>query len=60
MKTIYILILFLLFSPLLHAQDVVPQNPKKVAPNDTIVPGKGTRETQIKKIDSVKVKLLSD
>ncbi|MCX6268321.1 MAG: DUF3943 domain-containing protein, partial [Bacteroidetes bacterium] len=35
-------------------------NPKKVAPNDTIVPGKGTRENQIKKIDEVKVKLLSD
>ena len=60
MKTSYILILLLLISPLLHAQDVVPQNPKKIAPNDTIVPGKGTRENQIKKIDSVKVKLLSD
>jgi hypothetical protein len=39
---------------------VKPQNPKKVAPNDTIIPGKGTREDQIKKIDDVKVKMLSD
>jgi hypothetical protein len=31
-----------------------------VAPNDTIVPGKGSREAQMDKIDAVKIKLLSD
>jgi hypothetical protein len=60
MKTAYILVLLLLCSMFLNGQEVAPQNPKKVAPNDTIVPGKGTREKQIEKIDSVKVKLLSD
>jgi len=60
MKTYYLLFLFLLSSVFLHGQEVVPQDPKKVAPTDTIVPGKGTREEQIKKIDSVKVEKLSD
>jgi hypothetical protein len=50
----------MVLSALLNAQDVPPQNPKKVAPNDTIVPGKGTRENQLEKIEAVKVKLLSD
>ncbi len=60
MKTIHILAVFLLFSSGVFAQEVVPQNPKKVAPNDTIVPGKGSRENQLKKIEDVKIKLLSD
>ena len=60
MKTIYFLVLLILASPVLFGQKVVRQNSRKVAPNDTIVPGKGSRENQIKKIDSVKVKLLSD
>ena len=60
MRTAFIICLFLLTSNYLHAQTVAPQNPKKVAPNDTIVPGKGTRETQIRKIDEAKVRYLSD
>ena len=60
MKTAFIYILLLLSSTVMHGQEVAPQNPVKVAPNDTIVPGKGSREKQIEKIDSVKVKLLSD
>ncbi len=59
-KAVFIVLVLLSFSLFLKGQDVAPQNPKKVAPNDTIVPGKGTREIQIKKIDSVKVKKLSD
>jgi len=50
----------ILFSPFLYGQDVPRQNPKKVAPNDTIVPGKVSREKQLEKIEEVKVKLLSD
>ena len=60
MKTIYILAFFLFISPFTYGQDVPKQNPRKVAPNDTIVPGKGTRENQLKKIEDVKVKTLSD
>ena len=60
MKTAYIFAILILFSPFLFGQDVAPQNSQKVAPNDTIVPGKGDRKKQIEKIDSVKVKLLSD
>jgi hypothetical protein len=60
MKTVYIFTFLLLSAPFLYGQNVKRQNPKKVAPNDTIVPGKGTREDQIKKIDSVKVVKLSD
>ncbi|MCX6305953.1 MAG: DUF3943 domain-containing protein [Bacteroidetes bacterium] len=60
MKTACAFIFLLIFSQLLYAQDVPRQNPKKVAPNDTIVPGKGTPEKQIEKINAVKVKLLSD
>jgi len=55
-----VLLITILASGILYGQEVAPQNPRKVAPNDTIVPGKGTRESQIKKIDAVKVKLLSD
>jgi hypothetical protein len=58
-KTLLIVCLFLA-ATFLCGQEVPPQNPRKVAPNDTIVPGKGTREDQIKKIDEVKVKKLSD
>jgi hypothetical protein len=60
MKPAYLLTFFLLFSPFLFGQEVTPQNPRKVAPNDTIVPGKGGREKQIEKIKEVKVKELSD
>jgi len=59
-KTTIILAFALLFSIFLCGQEVAPQNPQKVAPNDTIVSGKVTREDQIKKIDLVKVKMLSD
>jgi hypothetical protein len=60
MKTACLIALLLLSNLLIQGQDVVPQNPRKVAPSDTIVPGKGTRENQIKEIDKVKVKKLSD
>jgi hypothetical protein len=60
MKTAIIQLFYLFFSVFLYGQEVAPQNPKKVAPTDTIVPGKDTREDQIKKIDSVKVEKLSD
>ncbi len=60
MRFTSILAIFLFITSFIYGQEVVPQNPKKVAPNDTIVPGKGGREKQIEKIDSVKVKLLSD
>lgn len=55
-----LLIVVLLVSVCLQGQEVPKQNPKKVAPNDTIVPGKGTREDQLKKIKEVKVEKLSD
>ena len=60
MKAIYIIAVLILFAPFLYGQRVKRQNPKKVAPNDTIVPGKVSREDQIRKIDAVKVKMLSD
>jgi hypothetical protein len=50
----------LLASVHLPGQEVPKQNPTKVAPNDTIVPGKGTREDQLKQIKEVKVDKLSD
>ncbi|MCX6286694.1 MAG: DUF3943 domain-containing protein [Bacteroidetes bacterium] len=52
--------LLLLSVHMLYGQDVPPQDPKKVAPNDTIMPGKGTPEEQLKKIKEVKVEKLSD
>ena len=60
MKNITILLFLLLSFSFLHAQKVPPQNEKKVAPTDTIVPGKGTPEKQIKEIKEEKVKQLSD
>jgi hypothetical protein len=51
---------FFLPSALLYAQHVAPQNTNKVSPSDTIVPGKGKPELQIKKIKEEKVKHLSD
>ena len=60
MKRIYTLILLFWSATFLHAQTVAPQKPNKVAPSDTIVPGQDTRQKQIQKIDSVKVKQLSD
>jgi hypothetical protein len=60
MRTACILLMFLILSSFLNAQEVAPQNPKKVAPNDTIVPGKGTSEKQLEKIKEVKVEKLSD
>ncbi len=60
MKNNLVMLALVLFVSCLSAQTVPVQTRKKVAPNDTIVPGKGTRENQIKKIDETKVKLLSD
>jgi hypothetical protein len=60
MKRFIVIFFLIILKALLYGQEVVPQDSKKVAPNDTIVPGKGTPEKQIEKIDSVKVKELSD
>jgi hypothetical protein len=60
MKPVYSLILLFLLAAFSFGQNVPKQNPRKVAPNDTIVPGKGTREEQIKEIKEVKIKKLSD
>lgn len=60
MKTVYALVCLLLSSAFLYAQEVAPQNPQKVAPTDTIVPGKGTPEKQLKEIKKEKEKQLSD
>lgn len=60
MKTAYILFYILLSPAILYGQKVTPQNPGKVAPTDTIVPGNGTPEQQLEKIKAVKVKKLSD
>lgn len=60
MKTYCVLIFLLLSSAFLNAQKVAPQDTKKVAPTDTIVPGKGPPEKQLKEIKEEKVKKLSD
>jgi hypothetical protein len=60
MKAACIIAFLILFASSFYGQKVKRQNPEKVAPTDTIVPGKGTREDQIRKIDSVKVLKLSD
>jgi hypothetical protein len=61
MKTVYILIfLFVLSSTLLFGQQMAPQDLQKVAPTDTITPGKGKPEMQLKEIKKEKVKHLSD
>jgi len=60
MKIIYTLVFLLFSSVVLHAQKVVPQQPNKVAPTDTITPDKGTPKEQLKEIKEVKVKQLSD
>lgn len=60
MKAINLALFLMLLSSFLQGQEVPKQNPKKVAPNDTIVAGKVTREKQLEKIEQVKVKLLSD
>jgi hypothetical protein len=43
---------------MLYGQDIPPHYPRKVAPNDTFVPGNGTAEDQLKKIKEVKVEKL--
>ncbi|MCX6285002.1 MAG: DUF3943 domain-containing protein, partial [Bacteroidetes bacterium] len=58
--TSYIAVFLVLSASMVYSQDVPPQDPKKVAPNDTIVPGKGTPEEQLKKIKEVKIEKLSD
>jgi len=60
MKPVFLLFIFLFTQLVTHGQDVPEQNPKKVAPNDTIIPGKISRERQLERIEQVKVKLLSD
>ena len=44
----------------MQAQTTAPQDPKKVAPTDTIVPSKGAPEKQLEKIKEAKEKQLSD
>src|SRR5689334_1324514 len=60
MKTLSALLFSLLISAFLYAQTVAPQQPNKVAPTDTIVPGKGSPEKQLKEIKKEKVEKLSD
>lgn len=60
MKAAYILASLLLSSPFLYGQEVAPQNPKKVAPTDTINRSKGNDDKQLEKIKEVKVEKLSD
>jgi hypothetical protein len=60
MKTACILAFLFLCFTFVYGQDVPRQDPKKVAPNDTIVPGKGTPEKQLEKIKEVKIEKLSD
>jgi len=55
-----ILVFCLFGSVILYGQKVSKQVPKKVAPSDTIVRGKGDSEEQLEKIKAVKVKKLSD
>ena len=53
--------IFLLFlSAILYAQNPPKQDSAKVAPTDSIIPGKGSPEKQLKDIKKEKVKLLSD
>ncbi|HLG33823.1 MAG TPA: DUF3943 domain-containing protein [Bacteroidia bacterium] len=60
MKTVSALVVLLLTSAFLYAQQIAPQDITKVAPSDTIVPAKGKPEEQLKEIKEEKVKQLSD
>jgi hypothetical protein len=60
MKTIYPNVLLYLFSSVVYVQKVIFQNNKKAALSDSIVPGKGALEKQVKEIKKGKVKQLSD
>jgi hypothetical protein len=60
MKAVYIFAFLLLSASFLYGQKVKRQNPKKVAPNDTINRSKGNDDKQLEKIKEVKVKKLSD
>lgn len=60
MKTVYLALLLLLSSVFLRAQTVAPQDTRKVAPTDTIVPAKGAPEKQLEKIKEAKETQLSD
>jgi hypothetical protein len=60
MKFIFSLAALVFFSSFLFSQTVAPQKENKVAPSDTITPGKGAPEKQIEKINDEKVKHLSD
>jgi len=60
MKAILGIILLLTQFTLLHAQKTVPRDSSKKLPTDTIVPGKGTPEKQLKEIKKEKVEKLSD
>ncbi len=57
-----VLLFFILLSPALclKAQKVAPQKSNKVAPSDSIIPGKGNPKEQLKDIKEKKVKELSD
>ena len=60
MKYAYTLIFLLFLSAILYAQNPPKQDSAKVAPTDSIIPGKGSPEKQLKDIKKEKVKLLSD
>lgn len=60
MKTVFTFLFLLLSSVILYGQEVPVQDSNKVAPSDTIIPGKGAPEEQLKDIKEEKVKQLSD
>ena len=59
-KTFGSIVLLAVSTCTLYGQNVPAQKPDKVSPSDTIVPGKGEPEKQIKEIEKVKIKQLSD
>lgn len=59
-KTFSSIVLLAFSTCILYGQNVPAQKPDKVSPSDTIVPGKGEPEKQIKEIEKVKIKHLSD
>jgi len=60
MKSAYTFVLLLLFSSLIYGQNRPRQDAPKTASTDTIVPGKGSPEKQLKEIKKEKIILHSD
>lgn len=60
MKAYLILVVILFFSPILSGQNIHSKKTRKSMPIDTIIPGRGTPEHQLKKISQMKINKLSD